>query len=74
MNLCFAAQAGTAGSLIAAEDYLASENIQIGCLILDVRMPGLSGLQLQQKLEILEREIPIIFVTGTATSIWQFLH
>ena len=47
-----------------AEDYLASENIQIGCLILDVRMPGLSGLQLQQKLEILEREIPIIFVTG----------
>lgn len=46
------------------EDYLASENIQIGCLILDVRMPGLSGLQLQQKLEILEREIPIIFVTG----------
>ena len=27
-------------------------------------MPGLSGLQLQQKLEILEREIPIIFVTG----------
>ena len=27
-------------------------------------MPGLSGLQLQQKLEILEREIPIFFVTG----------
>lgn len=26
----------------SAEDYLASENIQIGCLILDVRMPGLS--------------------------------
>ena len=40
------------------------KNVQIGCLILDVRMPGLSGLQLQQKLEILEREIPIIFVTG----------
>ena len=48
----------------SAEDYLVSENVQIGCLILDVRMPGLSGLQLQQKLEILEREIPIIFVTG----------
>ena len=27
-------------------------------------MPGLSGLQLQKKLEILGREIPIIFVTG----------
>lgn len=48
----------------SAEDYLVSENVQIGCLILDVRMPGISGLQLQQKLEILEREIPIIFVTG----------
>ena len=48
----------------SAEDYLVSENVQIGCLILDVRMPGLSGLQLPQKLEILEREIPIIFVTG----------
>ena len=33
----------------SAEDYLVSENVQIGCLILDVRMPGLSGLQLQQK-------------------------
>ena len=34
----------------SAEDYLASENVQIGCLILDVRMPGLSGLQLQPKI------------------------
>lgn len=47
-----------------AESFLSSEESAPGCLILDVRMPGLSGLQLQQKLEILERDIPIIFVTG----------
>ena len=48
----------------SAEDYLASENVQIGCLILDVRMPGLSGLQLQQKLEILEREVAQLLAQG----------
>ena len=34
------------------------------CLVLDVRMPGLSGLDLQQKLSEAEMEIPIIFITG----------
>ena len=35
-----------------------------GCLVLDVRMPGLSGLELQKRLNELKREIPIIFITG----------
>lgn len=35
-----------------------------GCLILDMRLPGLSGLQLQQHLRERELELPIIFVTG----------
>ena len=34
------------------------------CLVLDVRMPGLDGLALQEKLGESGREIPIIFVTG----------
>jgi FixJ family two-component response regulator len=34
------------------------------CLILDVRMPGLSGLDLQRKLSETKLEIPIIFITG----------
>ena len=34
------------------------------CLVLDVRMPGLTGLELQQRLKNLKREIPIIFITG----------
>jgi len=35
-----------------------------GCLVLDVRMSGMSGLQLQKKLNELEAEIPVIMLTG----------
>jgi FixJ family two-component response regulator len=34
------------------------------CLILDVRMPGISGLELQEKLLTRELPMPIIFITG----------
>jgi FixJ family two-component response regulator len=34
------------------------------CLVLDVRMPGLSGLDLQQELEAANALLPIIFITG----------
>ncbi|MBU0656121.1 MAG: response regulator [Gammaproteobacteria bacterium] len=36
----------------------------IGCLVLDVRMPGMSGLQLQQYLSKQKHSLPIIFITG----------
>lgn len=35
-----------------------------GCLVLDVRMPGLSGLELQERLTAQKINIPIIFITG----------
>ena len=35
-----------------------------GCLILDIRMPGMSGLDLQEKLQQQGVNIPIIFITG----------
>jgi FixJ family two-component response regulator len=35
-----------------------------GCALLDVQMPGLNGLELQQKLLAANVEIPIIFITG----------
>lgn len=35
-----------------------------GCLVLDVRMPEMSGLELQEKLDSLGSRLPIIFVTG----------
>jgi FixJ family two-component response regulator len=34
------------------------------CLVLDVRMPGLSGLDLQQELQSANAPLPIIFITG----------
>ena len=35
-----------------------------GCILLDLRMPGVSGLDLQQSLERMEERLPIIFLTG----------
>jgi FixJ family two-component response regulator len=34
------------------------------CLVLDVRLPGLSGLELQRKLAAAQLDLPIIFITG----------
>ena len=49
----------------SAEEFLASyENNDIGCLVLDIKMPGINGLQLQQILSEKNYQIPIIFVTG----------
>ena len=35
-----------------------------GCIVLDVRMPEMSGLELQEKLDSIGSHLPIIFVTG----------
>jgi len=39
----------------------------LGCLILDVRMPEISGLELQQKLVSAKSPLPVIFITGHGT-------
>ena len=36
----------------------------VGCLVLDIRMPGMSGIELQNKLLQMGVKIPIVFVTG----------
>ncbi|MBS0376361.1 MAG: response regulator transcription factor [Proteobacteria bacterium] len=35
-----------------------------GCLVLDIRMPGMSGLELQQRLNEIHAIVPIVFITG----------
>lgn len=49
----------------SAQDFLVAKRPDVpACLVLDVRMPGLSGLDLQLKLSDANIQIPIIFVTG----------
>jgi len=49
----------------SAQDFLQSSRPDVpSCLILDVRMPGLSGLDLQRDLAETNIQIPIIFITG----------
>ena len=48
----------------SAEDFLHSPQSQIDCLILDVRMPGFSGLELQRRLVADNRRVPIVFITA----------
>ena len=49
----------------SGQEFLSSEYLdETKCLILDVAMPGMSGLDLQQELKRRGRAIPIIFITG----------
>ena len=48
----------------SAEDFLNSDQSPVDCLILDVRMPGLSGLELQRRLVADNRRLPIVFITA----------
>ena len=55
----------TATALPAAQQFLSTyDTAQPGCLVLDVRMPGMSGLELQQQLNLRGAVIPVIFITG----------
>jgi FixJ family two-component response regulator len=49
----------------SAEEFLAREHFDgIGCILLDVQMPGLSGMDLQAELSKAETSMPIVFITG----------
>jgi FixJ family two-component response regulator len=54
-----------AQAFASAEEFLKSdERQQIACLIADIRMPGMSGLELQAELNNERCRIPIIFITA----------
>lgn len=48
----------------SAEEFLREYQEQEGCLLLDVRMQGMSGLALQQELNRLKLVLPVIMITG----------
>ncbi|MBV8051264.1 MAG: response regulator [Acidobacteriaceae bacterium] len=50
----------------SAEEFLASDGIgQTECLVLDIAMPGMTGLDLQRELKARGREIPTVFITAS---------
>ncbi|AMR77600.1 response regulator transcription factor [Cupriavidus taiwanensis] len=52
-------------SFTSAEQFLAAYDAsQVSCLILDVRMPGMSGPELQERMLAEQIDIPIVFITG----------
>jgi len=54
-----------ARAFASAEEFLNSgQQHHIACLITDIRMPGMSGLELQAKLKTEGCRVPIIFITG----------
>jgi FixJ family two-component response regulator len=49
----------------SAEEFLgAVAGPEPDCLILDIRMPGMNGLELQRELSASDRELPVIFITA----------
>ncbi|HVY79589.1 MAG TPA: response regulator transcription factor [Steroidobacteraceae bacterium] len=54
-----------AATFASAQEFLASYNpAMAGCVVLDIRMPGMSGMELQEALNERGAVIPVIFVTG----------
>lgn len=51
----------SAQEFLGTSDGVAEE---AGCLVLDVRMPGLTGMDLQRELRSKNRNLPIVFITG----------
>jgi FixJ family two-component response regulator len=52
-------------TLASADEFLARPRVEApSCLVLDVRMPRLSGLDLQKRMAEINLQIPIVFITG----------
>src|SRR5262245_7559107 len=47
-----------------ADEFLAAPPSDAGCIVLDLRLPGSSGLDLQERLMVADNPLPIVFLTG----------
>jgi len=60
---------GSAGyrteTFASAEELLVRSDLEsVSCILADVQMPGLNGLELQHALRAVDRQLPIVFITG----------
>lgn len=51
----------------SAEEFLASQPLALSCLVLDIQLPGISGLELQRRLVSIGNHAAIVFVTAHGT-------
>ena len=56
----------------SAEDFLLAGRVRAeGCIVLDIRLPGMSGLDLYEELASSGRNCPVIFITAQDNPQWQ---
>jgi FixJ family two-component response regulator len=48
----------------SAEEFLESADDLLGCVILDLKLPGMNGLELQRRLADEDKRVPIVFVSA----------
>src|SRR5262245_28666847 len=64
VRLLQAAGYDACGYASAGEFLLKRQQGAAGCVVLDIQMPGLTGLQLQEEMTQLDEPLPIIFLSG----------
>lgn len=65
LSLVLSLQGFRTASFVSAEDFLAALKVDwMGCVVTDLKMPGMNGLQLQEQLAAHHPTLPIIFITA----------
>src|SRR5690349_16396691 len=64
LRMMLEAAGHTVRDFASAQSFLSEPDLGAGCLIVDIRMPGMGGLELQEELVRRKVSIPVIVITG----------